>query len=508
MIDYDAWCRMKQYQQAGLKAGQIAQKMELDHRTVESWLQEKSFRPRKPAAKASKLDPYKDDIVSLLEKHAYTATQLFQRVQDEGYDGSYSVVKRYVHQVRPKRKPAFLTLAFAPGEASQVDWGLYKTIQVGETTRKLNFFVMVLCHSRMMYVEFTLSQSMEHFLACHQHAFEFFGAVPEKVMIDNLKTGVLSRPTGQDIVFNPKYLDFAHHYGFTIKACGVRKGNEKGRVENGVGYVKKNFLNGLELTQFEILNPAIKVWMSDIANVRIHGETRKKPVDCLPEDLQAMRPLPVNRYDIARIESVRSTKLFRISLDSNRYSVPAEYASQSLVLKIYPDRLCVYDQEKLIARHIRSFERHRDFEDPDHPKELLAQRRRSEDQKLFQRFIALSPRAGDYYNKLSEKRLNAKVHVRKIVGLSEIYGIEATERAMLDCFTFEAFSSEYVANLLEQRLNKLPEAGALHLTRSEDLLNITLEKPNINLYQPKEIKGTSYDSTIQLETKPSNKEEK
>ncbi len=148
--------------------------------------------------------------------------------------------------------------------------------------------------------------------------------------------------------------------------------------------------------------------MADIANVRIHGETRKKPVDCLPEDVQAMRSLPINRYDIARIETVRSTKLFRISLDSNRYSVPAEYASQSLTLKIYPERLCVYDQEKLIARHIRSFERHRDFEDPDHPKELLAQRRRSEDQKLFQRFIALSPRASDYYQKLAQKRLNPK----------------------------------------------------------------------------------------------------
>ncbi|WP_343074992.1 hypothetical protein [sulfur-oxidizing endosymbiont of Gigantopelta aegis] len=107
MIDYEAWCRMKQYQQDKLNVGQIAQKMDLDHRTVESWLQEKHYRPRKPAAQNSKLDPYKDDIVSLLEKHAYTATQLFQRVQEEGYDGSYSVVKRYVHQVRPKRKPAF-----------------------------------------------------------------------------------------------------------------------------------------------------------------------------------------------------------------------------------------------------------------------------------------------------------------------------------------------------------------------------------------------------------------
>jgi hypothetical protein len=346
----------------------------------------------------------------------------------------------------------------------------------------------------MMYVEFTLSQSMEHFLACHQHAFEYFGAVPEKIMIDNLKTGVLYRPTGQDIVFNPKYLDFAHHYGFKIKACGVRKGNEKGRVENGVGYVKKNFLNGLELTHFDALNPSVKCWMDEIANVRIHGETRKKPVDCLPEDLQAMRPVNPNPYDIARIETARSTRLFRVSLDTNRYSVPAEYASASLILKIYPDRLCIYHQEKLIARHIRSFERHKDFEDPDHPKELLAQRRRSEEQKLFQRFIALSPKAGDYYQKLQQRRLNPRVHVRKIVGLSEIYGNEATARAMEDAFTYEAFSSEYITNLLEQQKNKLPEAGALHLTRSEDLLALTLEAADVSVYQPKEIRGTSYDS--------------
>lgn len=364
-----------------------------------------------------------------------------------------AVILYYVRKVRPKQPAAFLTLAFAPGECAQVDWGIVKTIDVGETRRQLSFFVMVLCHSRMMVVEFTLSQSREHFLACHQHAFEFFGAVPQNIMIDNLKTGVLKRITGQDIVFNPKYLDFSQHYGFTIKACGVRKGNEKGRVENAVGYVKKNFLNGLDLTPFDALNPAITCWLNDIANVRIHGETHQKPVDLWAEDVAAMQPLSQNNYDTARIESVRSSKLFWNTLETNRYSVPAEYASQPLTLKIYPDRLCIYYQEQLIARHVRSFERHQDIEAPDHPKELLAQRRRASEQKLFQRFIALSAKAGDDYKKLEHKRFNAKVHVRKIVGLSEIYGTQATARAMEDAFTYEAFSSEYIANLLEQQNN-------------------------------------------------------
>lgn len=497
MIDDETYSRIKQYQQEGLKVGQIAQKLERDPRTVERWLDEPQYRQRKKGDASSQLDGYKETIVSLIEKHPYTATQIYQRLQDEGYEGSYSLVKQYVRKIRPKRKPAFLTLAFAPGESAQVDWGIYKTIAVGTTRRKLNFFVMVLCHSRMMYVAFTLAQSMEHFLACHQHAFEFFGGVPENMMIDNLKTGVLQRPLGQAIVFNPKYLDFAHHYGFSIKACGVRKGNEKGRVENAVGCVKKNFLNGLELTQFDALNPAAKSWMDDVANVRIHGETRKKPVDCLAEDLAMMRPVNPNVYDIARIENARSTKLFRVSLDSNRYSVPAEYASQPLVLKIYPQRLCIYHQEKLIARHVRCFDRHQDIEDPDHPKELLKQRRRSQEQKLFQRFIALSPKASDYYQQMEHKRLNARIHVRKIVGLSEVYGTEAVARAIEDALVYEAFSSEYIANLLEQQKNILPEASALHLTRSEDLLNLTLEKADVRHYQPKEIKGSCYDSNKQ-----------
>ena len=139
MIDYETYSRLKQYQQDGLQAGQIAQKLLLDPRTVANWLLETSYRQRKSVAKKSRLDPYKDDIVRLLEHHEYTATQLFQRIQQEGYEGSYSLVKQYVRRVRPKRKPAFLSLAFAPGECAQMDWGLYKTIGVGDTQRHTVF---------------------------------------------------------------------------------------------------------------------------------------------------------------------------------------------------------------------------------------------------------------------------------------------------------------------------------------------------------------------------------
>lgn len=486
MIDYGLFARIKNYhEQAGLNAAQIAGELSLDPRTVARCLAQKGFQPRKSTPRPSKLDPFKHSIIRMLETHPYTARQILQRIQEEGFDGRYSIVKRYVHKVRPRRAPAFLKLEFAPGECAQVDWGSYGSIRVGETQRRLSFFVMVLCHSRQMYLEFTVSQTMEHFLACHQNAFSFFGGVTRKIMVDNLKSAVLKRALGEAPLLNPRYLDFANHYGFTIVPCGVGRGNEKGRVENGVGYIKKNFLAGLELPDFHALNPAALHWLSTIANARIHGETRKKPADMLQEELSCLLPLPPFPYDTATVTQVRASSQFRISLDTNHYSVPAEYAGASLTLKTYPDRLCIYNQDKLIARHNRSYDRHKDIEDPDHPKELLIQRRKAQDQKVFMRFLTLSARAHDYFLELEKRRMNPRHHVRKIVALSEIYGTDSVTRAIEDAFAYQAFSCEYIANLLEQRARLRPEPGALHLTRREDLLEIEVEQPDLTIYQKK-----------------------
>jgi hypothetical protein len=334
---------------------------------------------------------------------------------------------------------------------------------------------------------------MEHFLGCHQNAFDFFGAVPLKIMVDNLKSAVLKRIVGQAPIFNAKYLDFANHHGFTIVPCAVGKGNEKGRVESGVGYVKKNFLAGLDIPNFYALKPAITHWLNTVANVRLHGETGKRPVERFARERQSMTPLPSHPYDIATISQVRASRQFRVAADGNRYSVPAEYAGAQLTLKTYPDRLCIYHHDKLIARHVRSYDRREDFELPDHPKALLSQRRKARDQKIFRRFLSLSDKAEDYYQQLEQRRMNPLHHIRQIVALSEIYGDQAVQRAMEDAFTFQAFSCEYIANLLEQRARKLPEAGALHLTRRQDLLELTVEKPDMKLYN-KSIKKSQEDS--------------
>ena len=600
MIDYETYARIKDYHHGqGLTAIQIARQLELDPRTVEDWLAQPHFRARRATPKPSKLDPFKPTILRLLEHHPYTTTQIFHRLQEDGYHGGFSILKEYVRIVRPKRAPAFLTLNFAPGECAQVDWGEYGSVAIGSTRRRLSFFLMVLCHSRMMYLEFTPSQTMEHFLACHRNAFDFFGGVPARVMVDNLKSAVLHHDHGQEPILNSKYSDFANYHGFSVSPCNVAKGNEKGRVENGVGYVKKNLLNGLEINAFEHINPAARIWLDTIANVRIHGETKTKPIDLLqqerpllkpvpltPYDVATIRPvvasnrfrvsfetnrysvpadfanyhgfsvspcnvgkgnekgrvengvgyvkknllngleinafdhinpaariwldtianvrihgetktkpidllqqerpllkpLPPTPYDVATIRPVVASNRFRVSFETNRYSVPAEFASARLSLKAYPDHICILYQDRLIARHIRSFDRHQDIEDPDHPRELLEQRKNARQQKVLLRFLSLSPRAQEYHQELSKRRLNSHQHITRIVALAESHGAEQVGQAMADAFQFQAFSAEYIANILEQRARPLPQRGALHLTRRQDLLDLEVPPPNLSIY--------------------------
>jgi len=486
LIDYSTFCRIRLlHDQKNLKASQIAVELHLDPKTVEKWIVQSTYQPRQNSRRSSKLDPFKASIIAMLEAHPYSVQQILQRIREQDYTGGYSILNEFVRQVRPVRKPAFLMLEFAAGECAQVDWGNYGSIQVGSTRRRLSFFVMVLCYSRLMYLEFTLRESMEHFLSCHRHALEFFGGCPQKVMIDNLKVGVLRHPTGDKAQFNPRYLDFAAHYGFQPVACNVRKANEKGRVENGVGYVKKNFLNGLDIPSFEAVNPAGRQWLDTVANVRIHGETRNKPVERFEQEKPHLKPLSTMPYDCAVIKSTGANSCCRVRFDANRYSLPFLYASQKLSLKVYPDDLLIYYNEKLIATHSRCYDRNQKIDDPDHPKELLIQRRKARQQTLLLAFLNLSPHSEFYCRKLQEKRLNTPHHIQKIVALSEIYGIEKTACAILDAVNFEAYGCEYIANILAQRERSEPAPDALHLTRRQDLLDLELPAADLSAYELK-----------------------
>jgi len=483
MIDYEGFCKIRDHlDRQGLNVAQTARALGLHPRTVAKWAALKQYRPRETPARPSRLDPYKSLIVRWLNTHPYSAQQVFQRLREQGFAGGVTIVKDYVRRVRPRSTEAFLKLRFTAGEAAQLDWGEWGTIGVGSTRRRLSFFVMVLCYCRMMYLEFTVMQSMEFFLACHEHAFSAFGGVPSYLMIDNLRSAVLQRLVGEAPVFNPKYLDFSRHWGFDVRACNRGRGNEKGRVENGVGYVKKNLLNGLELPDFAAIQPAAQLWVDTVANVRVHGETHQRPVDLFVEERAKLRPLNPAGFDLGQLRTVRATNQFRVAFDSNSYSVPSRYANACLTLKAYPDRVCIYDQDQLVARHPRSMDRHQDIEDPDHPRELLAQRQRASEQQLLVRFLALSPRAKAYYEGLEAKRGNPRAHARKILALAQIHGSEALLRALDDGLELQAFSAEYIANILETRARALPEPAPLQLIRAHDLLEFELPEPDLSLY--------------------------
>ncbi len=189
-----------------------------------------------------------------------------------------------------------------------------------------------------------------------------------------------------------------------------------------------------------------------------------------------MQPLSPHPYDIAQTTS---------SVASSQFTHHARYQSlfrsRRLTVKAYPDRVCIYFDGKLIARHPRRYGRHEDIEDPDHAKALIAQRHRAKEQRLMLRFLALSPDAQAYHDGLEQRRLNARNHVRKILALAEVYPGDLVARAISDGFAFQAFSAEYIANILETRARALPEAAPLQLTRRHDLLGIA--PPDLNAYE-------------------------
>jgi transposase len=481
MIDYETYARIGALTREGLNAAQIAAACRLDERTVRLWQQRPAFRPRQAPQRPSKLDAYRQAVARRLAEHPYTAVQLLRLLREEGYVGGYSILKELVHELRPPRQRAYLPLAFAPGECAQVDWGNAGSLMVDGARRRLSFFVMVLCYSRMLYVEFTLQERQEQFLACHQNAFLRFQGVPARIMVDNLKSAVLSHPCGQPAVYHPRYLDFAAHYGFEIRACQPRRANEKGRVENAVGYVKKNFLAGSELTGLAAVQTAAQSWTIE-ANRRLHAATRRRPVEMFAEE--QLKPLPASgAYDTGFDREALATAICRVHFDGNRYSVPARHASSRVRLRAYADRLHIYSRDQLIATHLRSYGRGCDIANPDHTSELVSQRRKARDQHAMQRFLALCGEAEVFYRQLAERRANPVDHVRRIVALSEVYGAEPTARALRDALAFGAFSSECLANLLEQRQRLHPPAGALHVTRRADLLELDTPATDLSIYE-------------------------
>lgn len=210
-----------------------------------------------PAPRPRQIDPFLPMVNEILERYPrLRATRIHLMLRERGFGGSARQVRRVVRELRPRRAEAFLLLRAFPGEEAQADWADFGLIPVGGTERRLSAFVMALSFSRALYVEFFLDQKIESFLLGHRRAFEYFGGVPRSVRIDNLRSAVLER-RGSDVRFHPRYLELAGWYHFEPRPCRPARGNEKGRVERSIGFLRESFFAARTVTTVPDLNRAV-----------------------------------------------------------------------------------------------------------------------------------------------------------------------------------------------------------------------------------------------------------
>jgi len=480
------WTEVRRLAQAGLSRVQIAADLGASRRTVSRALALPSLPTRAGRQAGANVAPYLALLLAKLETHpSLTSRRLFLIASEAGYTGGYRTLCRAVEQLRPASRPAFRTLVFAPGEMAQVDWGCAGPIRIGSVRRRLSYFVMVLCHSRMLYVELTLGEATEHWLMAHRRAFEFFGGVPRKVMVDNCKTAVTGRRPGREPEINGSYLLFAQRYGFEIVPCGVRKPWEKGRVENAVGYVRKSFLAGRRLEEFETLKLALRRWLDETANQRDHNATGTRPADLFAKDERpALRPLPAIPHPCAVRRVAVADSRFRVAVDGNKYSLPSAFAGRQVEVALRDDLVSLYHGHELVAEHPRCYDRKQDIAHDGHDHELRVRRRQAQIQKSMAAFMKLGAVATRYLDGIRLRRLGGEDrHAARIADLIQTFGRDAVRRAVEDAVEMEAFNTEAVYNLCSVRAGAPPEEAAhLHLLRNRDLLDMTVPDVDLSRY--------------------------
>ena len=489
---------VRELRRQGLSLRAIGRHLGVHRRAVRTALAASSGPQRRGPGRPrpSLLDPHGVYIRTLLERHPdLSARQVWRLLKSErDFTGGMTIVKQRVADLRPRVPRAYFSLCFAPGESAQADWGVWKALDVQGTPRRLSFFVMVLAHSRLLYAELSLGEAMEHWLSCHRHAFEFFGGVPEKVRVDRCRTAVCGlRPDGMPVI-TPDYAAFAHHYGFAVDPCNAYSPNEKGRVESGVGYLRTAFFAGREPSSLPALQAALRDWLVNEANIRLHGATGKRPAEVFAAEEKArLRPLPPVPHECCAEKQTTADSRFRVVVETNRYSVPAEFASRHVTLRRYADRIVVASplEGRIIADHQRSYGRKQDVLITEHERSLILKTRHAADRRLLETFLALGPAAEPYLAGLQERRPDWRSHVRRINALAEIHGRDHAVRVLADALELKAFAADYILSILKARGRPQSDPGPLHLTRRQDLLELTVPEPDLTIYdldrhEPKE----------------------
>ena len=339
------------------RVGTIATQLGIHHSVVDRVLSQAGLPKVERSSRPSIIDPYLPFIVETLREFpTLTATRLYEMAKQRGFTGGPSQFRQRISQLRPRKQPeAYLRLKTLPGEQAQVDWGHFGHVEIGKARRPLMAFVMVLSWSRQIFLRFYLNAQMENFLRGHVAAFEAWHGLPKVLLYDNLKSAVLERQ-GDAIRFHPTLLALSSHYRFEPRPVAVARGNEKGRVERAIRYIRDNFFAGRQWQTLEELNAQADDWCQGVSADRTCPEDNERSVrEAFCQEQPSLLALPDNPFDTRERVEVQARKTPYIRFDLNDYSIPHQQVQKTLSVTADLETVSILDGMELIAEHLRCF---------------------------------------------------------------------------------------------------------------------------------------------------------
>lgn len=467
----------------------IARRLHCSRHTVAKALELQQPPAQRAAPRASLLDSYVEQIQNLLAKYPdLSAVRIREEIArgPQGYQGSTTSLRRYLRKVRPARGRVYQEVHYQPAQAMQVDWGECGRVQVGSTLRKVSVFVAVLCYSRLLYIEFTLSQRKAEFYRGLVNALSFFGGSPRILIFDNLKAAVLNG-SGRHACLHPEFLALCGYFCLQPLACARHDPESKGVVEGGVRYVKQNALAGRadELTRFEDYLALAPNWRDQVANVRTHQTTRERPIERFQKERALLRLLPAIPFDTDEVVPAIVSPHARIAFDGNRYSVPPQFVRRPITVRANRDTLHLLHEGQVVAQHVRSYQRGQLLVLPEHRLAALTLRQRPQQQTLEREFDAWGPEAHAFRLGLCSRPVKTGVHLRRLLNLAKLYGRTEVLAAMARAVELATYDAASVENLLlaERRRQQLPTPTLPTPKRRELIDDIELEPADPGLYE-------------------------